>query len=395
MARTSLPIPIPQVAASRQVGLPERTVLVHDYLNQYGGAERVLEVLHDLVPTAPVYASMYDPDAMPGFYRDWDIRTTWINRLPGSTSSHQRLLPAYPIAFSRLRVADCDLVLSSSSAFAKMVRPPHGAVHICYTHSPMRFAWGLDAYIERERLPSATRLALRPLMTLFRRQDRATLPRVNRFIANSTAVRDRIRAYWGRDATVIHPPVEVEAFRPVPESEVGDYFLMVSRLVPYKRFDLAIEACNRLGLPLWIAGSGRDRAALEAKAGPTVRFLGRVSDDELRRLYARCRAAIFMSEDDFGIVQVEAQAAGRPVVALGAGGALDTVRDGETGILVREQTVESLMDALRRFEAARFHPDVLVRHAESFSRQRFERDLTALVDETITRVKSGERYAWN
>lgn len=383
------------VAPAAQLRLPERTVLVHDYLNQYGGAERVLEVLHDLAPAAPVFASMYDPNAVPDFYREWDIRTTWINRLPGSTSSHQRLLPAYPIAFSRLRVPDCDLILSSSSAFAKMVRPPAGAIHICYTHSPMRFAWNLDAYIERERLPGAAQFALRPLMAMLRRQDRATLPRVNRFVANSTAVRDRIRAFWGRDAAIIHPPVDVDAFTPVPESEVGDYFLMVSRLVPYKRFDLAIAACNELGLPLWIVGSGRDREALEAKAGPTIRFLGRVSDDELRRLYARCRAAIFMSEDDFGIVQVEAQAAGRPVVALGAGGALDTVRDGETGILVREQTVESLIEALRRFEAARFQPDVLVRHASSFSRQRFERDLTTLVDETITRVRSGERYAWN
>ena len=355
----------------------------------------MLEALHALAPAAPVFASMYDPDAMPPSYRAWDIHTTWINRLPGSTESHQRLLPAYPVAFSRLRVPGCELLLSSSSAFAKMVRPPTGAVHICYTHSPMRFAWDLDAYVERERLSPATRLVLRPFMDVLRRHDRATLRRVHRFVANSTVVRDRIRAFWGRDATVIHPPVDVDEMAPVPESEVEDYFLMVSRLVPYKRFDLAIAACNQLRLPLRIVGSGRDREALEATAGPTIQFLGRVDDEELRRLYARCRAAIFMSEDDFGIAQVEAQAAGRPVIALGAGGALDTVRDGETGILVREQTVESLGEALRRFETIRFSSEKSIAHAATFSRARFERDLTALVDETLTQVRSGERYWWN
>lgn len=355
----------------------------------------MLEVLHSLAPAAPVFTSMYDPDAMPPSYRSWDIHTTWINRLPGSTRSHQRFLPAYPAAFSHLRVPDCELLLSSSSAFAKMVRPPAGTVHICYTHSPMRFAWDLNGYVERERLSPATRLLLRPFMDVLRRYDRATLRRVHRFVANSTVVRDRIRAFWGRDATVIHPPVEVDAMVAVPESEVEDYFLMVSRLVPYKRFDLAIEACNQLRLPLRIVGSGRDREALEATAGPTIQFLGRVDDEELRRLYARCRATIFMSEDDFGIAQVEAQAAGRPVIALGAGGALDTVRDGETGILVREQTVESLVEALRRFETIRFSSENSIRHAATFSRARFERDLTTLIDETLTQVRSGERYWWN
>ncbi len=293
------------------VRLPERTVLVHDYLNQHGGAERLLEVVHELAPQAPVYASMYDPHRMPESYRDWDIRTTWMDRLPGVAAAHQRYLPAYPLAFERLRLPACDLVLSSSSAFAKAVRPPAGATHVAYIHSPMRFAWNLDGYVERERMSPAMRRALGPLMAGMRRWDRRTAARVDRFAANSTAVRDRIRAFWDRDATVIYPPVDVERFVPAPPDEVGDYFLMVSRLVPYKRFDVAIEAFNALGLPLWIAGDGRDRAALECQAGPTVRLLGRVSDVELAGLYARARAVVFMSEDDFGIAQVEAQAAGR------------------------------------------------------------------------------------
>ncbi len=372
-----------------------RTVLVHDYLNQYGGAERLLEVLHDLAPDAPVFTSIYDPESMPSFYREWDIRTTWIEKVPGVHQHHQRALPMYPLAFERLRLPACDLVLSSSSAFAKMVRPPAGAVHICYTHAPMRFAWDLEAYVARERLSNSARIALRPLMAVFRQRDRATADRVDRFIANSSVVRDRIRAFWQRDAAVIHPPVEVDAFQPAPADDTRDYFLMVSRLVPYKRFDLAIEACNALKLPLWIVGDGRDRAALEASAGPTVRFLGRVSDEELRGLYARCRASIFMSEDDFGIAQVESQAAGRPVIALAAGGAVDTVLGGVTGIHVRQQTVESLIEGLGRFEQTMFDPDRLVEHARTFSRERFERELIDLIDETMESARAGELRRWN
>nr|MBA2451853.1 glycosyltransferase [Chloroflexia bacterium] len=176
----------------RELQLPGRTVLVHDYLNQFGGAERVLETMHALAPHSPVYTSMYEPDAMPEEYRKWDIRPTWIDRLPGVRTNHQLVLPVYPMAFERLRVPECDLVLSSSSAWAKMVRPPEGAVHVSYVHSPMRFAWAFDQYCERERLPAAARNGLRPLMAAFRWRDRATLDRVDRFVANSTVVRDRI-----------------------------------------------------------------------------------------------------------------------------------------------------------------------------------------------------------
>jgi glycosyltransferase involved in cell wall biosynthesis len=376
-------------------GLPERTVLVHDYLNQYGGAERVLEVFHDLAPSAPIYTSIYDPQFMPSAYRSWDIRTSWMDRLPRVHARHQAYLPAFPLAFERLRVPSCDLVLSSSSAFAKMVTPPPGALHVCYTHSPMRFAWDLDRYIARERLPRAAGAALRPGMALLRQRDRATLPRVHRFIANSTVVRERIRDFWGRESTIVYPPVDTERLRPVAPSEVQDYFLMVSRLVPYKRFDLAIAACNALQLPLWIVGDGRDRKALQDQAGPTVRFLGRVSDDELRLLYARCRAAVFMSEDDFGIAQVEAQAAGRPVIALAAGGAYDTVIDGETGILVPRQETQSLIEAFARFDRVTFDSDRILTHAARFSRERFERELTALVAETMETFRRGDTTHWN
>jgi glycosyltransferase involved in cell wall biosynthesis len=375
-------------------GLPERTLLVHDYLNQYGGAERVLEAMHELVPRAPIYTSIYLPEAMPDAYRNWDIRTTWIDRLPVAKRNHQLVLPAYPVAFDRLKLPRCELVLSSSSAWAKMVRPPDSAVHVSYIHSPMRFAWTFDQYCEREKLPAPVRLALRPLMGVLRWRDRATVDRVDRLIANSSVVKDRIEAFWNRESTVIYPPVETDAFTPCPPDEVGDYFLMVSRLVPYKRFDIAIEAFNALGLPLWIVGDGRDRERLESLAGPTVRFLGRLPDDEVRRLWARCRATVFMSEDDFGIAQVEAQAAGRPVVAFAAGGVFDTVLPDETGVWVEEQNVDSLVDALRRFDTLSFETGRMVEHAGRFSRQRFQRELASVVTETLAASRAGER-PWN
>lgn len=375
-------------------GLPERTVLVHDYLNQYGGAERVLEAMHELAPDSPVYTSLYDPDSMPDEYRSWDVQTTFIDRIPKAKNNHQMVLPAYPVAFSQLQVPDCDLVLSSSSAWAKMVQAPAGAVHVSYIHSPMRFAWTFNQYCEREKLPAVARRGLRPFMGVLRWRDRVSTSRVDQLIANSSVVQERIRRYWKRESTVIFPPVETDRFQPAPPSEIGDYFLMVSRLVPYKRFDIAIEAFNRLGLPLWIVGDGRDRERLQALAGPTIRFLGRLPDDEVRHLWARCRATVFMSEDDFGIAQVEAQAAGRPVVAYAAGGVYDTVVPDETGIWVGEQTVESLIEALRRFDTLTFDTNRLTQHAERFSRARFQQELVAVVNETLESRRSGEQ-TWN
>ncbi|MDQ3525924.1 MAG: glycosyltransferase, partial [Chloroflexota bacterium] len=203
-----------------------------------------------------------------------------------------------------------------------------------------------------------------------------------------------IRAFWRRDATVVFPPVDVDAFTPAPREQVGDNFLMVSRLVPYKRFDIAIDAFNELGLPLWIVGDGRDRAQLERRAGPNVRFLGRVPDDELRQLWARCRATVFMSEDDFGIAQVEAQAAGRPVIALAAGGVFDTVVPDVTGVWVEEQSAESLVAALRRFDTLSFDTGTLVEHARRFSTERFQRELVAVVHETLAARQPGE-HPWS
>lgn len=368
-----------------------RIALAHDYLNQYGGAERVLEVFHDLYPEAPVYTSIYAPDLMPERYRTWDIRSSFMRHLPGIHQHHQPYLPLYPIAFRRFRFDAYDLVLSSSSAFVKGIRVPGNALHICYCHSPMRFAWDFDRYARRERIGLAARHLLPPLLAWLRRWDVETSRGVSHFIVNSTAVAQRIQTYWGRNSTVIYPPVDTAGARSVPPHEVEDYYLLVSRLVPYKRFDIAIDAFNTLGLPLKIVGDGRARAELERRAGPTIEFLGAVSDEEKYRLYARCRAAIFPAEDDFGIAQVEVQSTGRPAIALAAGGALDSVIDGVTGVLFEPQTAEALAQAVRRAEGLAFSPAEIVRNAERFSRTRFEREISEFVASRVAewRGRSG------
>lgn len=367
------------MAGDRRGNAAPRTLIVHDYLNQYGGAERVLEAMREMFPDAPMMTSIYDPESMPERFCEWDIRSSWIDRIPGVYGHHQWALPLYPLVFRKIPEPAPELILSTSSAWAKGIVTPPGSVHVAYIHSPMRFAWNFDQYCERENVPAFARRLLPPFMAGMRWRDRVSAQRITRVVANSTAVRDRIRAFWRRDADIVFPPVETGGFRPAPESEVGDEFLVVSRLVPYKRIDIVIEAFNALRLPLTIVGDGRARADLERIAGPTVRFAGRLSDEEVRHHSARCRAAVFMSEDDFGISQVEVQAAGRPVIALARGGVLDSVIPDVTGVWVADQTVESLVEAIERFNHLTFDTDQLVSHASKFSVDRFKLEFGAVV----------------
>ncbi len=342
--------------------------LAHDYLNQNGGAERVVEQLHVLFPDAPVYASIYDRERMPAAYREWEIHPSFMQHLPGVMRHHQPYLPLYPLAMASFNLSAYPLIVSSSSAFGKGVRVPPGALHVCYCHAPMRFAWNYEAYAAREGFGRAVDLGIRPLLAALRRWDRATSARVDHFIANSRTVAVRIARIYGRDATVIYPPVETERYAPPPGTpeEPEPFFFLVSRLVPYKRIDLAIHAANALGVRLEIASTGRDRERLEAIAGPTVRFLGWISDEEKREKYARCTATLFPAEDDFGIAQLEAMAAGRPVVGYGRGGSAESVRDGITGVLFGEQTVEAMMDAMRRVQTQPWDRATIIAHARRF-----------------------------
>jgi glycosyltransferase involved in cell wall biosynthesis len=363
-----------------------RVALAHDYLNQYGGAERVVEVLHDLFPDAPVYTSIYDSESMPRNYQSWDIRTSFLQYAPAIHRNHQPYLPFYPMAFKFLNIdPEYNVLVSSSSAWGKGVRVDPSVMHICYCHSPMRFAWDFDHYAERERMDGLSRKAVQPLLRRLRNWDRATSRRVHHFIANSRVVQERIADFWGRESTIIHPPVDTTSFQPAPPGEVGEYYVLISRLVPYKRFDIAIEAANRLAIPLKIIGDGRARPELEAMAGPTVEFMGRVDDAERNRLLAQCKAAIFPAEDDFGIGQVEVQASGRPVIAFDRGGSRETVIDGETGVLFSPQTSDALAEAIQRFDRVSFSPERIVAHSEQFSRARFEREIREFVDDAYER----------
>ena len=346
--------------------------LVHDWLNQIGGAEDVLETLVEMFPRAPIYTSMYWREEMGPAYRAWDIRTTWMDHLPGIYRHHQPYLPLYPLAFARLDLSSYNLVLSNKSGFCHGVQTGR-AVHICYCLAPTRYVWDFGAYAAREALPPALKAALRPLVALLRRWDYRAAQRVDHFVAISHKVQARIRRYYGRDSVVIHPPVETTRFRPAPTHD--DYYLIVSRLIPYRRIDLAIHVFNQLGLPLVIAGDGRDREALETLAGPTVTFLGRVPDKDLPDLFARCRAYVLPGEEDFGIAPVQAQAAGRPVIAHGAGGALDTVVEGQTGTFFHEPTPDALAAAVRTFDPDDVSPRACRANAERFAAEVFKKKL--------------------
>jgi glycosyltransferase involved in cell wall biosynthesis len=359
--------------------------LVHDWLNQRGGAEAVLENLVQLYPRAPIYTSIYWRDEMPPAYLGWDIRPLWLNRAPRIYERHQQYFALYPAAWASLNLSRFDVVLSNKSGFCHGVRTRRQqktALHICYCLAPTRYVWSFDEYARSEGMSTATRLVLKPLIALLRRWDFQAAQKVDHFIAISTEIQDRIQRYYQRDSVIIYPPVDICRFAPQPEQ--GDYYLIVSRLIPYKRLDLAIEAFNRLGLPLVIAGNGRDAARLEKLAKPNVQFLGRVPDADLPDLMARCKAFIFPGREDFGITPVEAEACGRPIIALGAGGALDTVIDGETGVWFEEQTVESLIAAIQRFNTLKFETAVIRAHAEKFSTETFRQNLTAFVEEKYT-----------
>jgi glycosyltransferase involved in cell wall biosynthesis len=360
-----------------------RIALVHDWLNQIGGAEDVLESLVEMHPGSPVHTSMYAPDLMPPAYRAWDIRVTWMDRLPGIYRHHQLYLPLYLFAFQGLDLRGYDLILSNKSGFCHGVRVPPGATHICYCLTPTRYVWNWRDYAKREQLSALANALLPAIIALLRKWDYAAARRVHHFIAISTEVQARIKRFYGRESVVIPPPVDTSHFQPAARHD--DYFLILSRLIPYKRIDLAVEAFNELELPLIIAGDGRDRAKLEAMAKSNITFVGRVDNVRRAELMARCRAFIFPGLEDFGIAPVQAQAAGRPVIAFAGGGALDTVKNGVTGLLFREATAPCLADAVHRFDDSRFTPTTIREFALQFDTRVFKQRLGAFIQDKGTR----------
>ena len=343
-----------------------KVAVVHDYFTQLGGAERVAEVLYRILPNADLYTTVALPERLPSGLRDVPVATSWMQSLPGMKKFYRQYFLLYPFSLSSFHLGKYDLVVSSSSGYVKGVSPPLDTVHVCYCHTPMRWAWSFEGYSRRESMNPATRALVRGLVALLRDWDRHASRQPDHFIANSRTVAARIQKTYERTAEVIYPPIDVHRFRPARRPE-ADYYLVLSRLISYKRLDLAVEACTRLGRELLVVGEGPHRAALEAKAGPTVQFLGRVSDHEVGRLAANCRALIFPGEEDFGMAPLEVAAAGRPTIAYRAGGAMETVVDGVTGLFFDEQSPDHLMAAIERFEARTWSPVELRSHAEMFS----------------------------
>jgi len=356
-----------------------KVALVHDYLNQYGGAERVLDELHAIWPDAPVYTSIYEPARMPRAYADWDIRPSALNRLPFARRKHQALLFLLPQAFESFDLDAYDLVVSSSSGFAHGVLTRPQTLHVCYCHSPPRFLWDYHHYARSEGLGRAARFLVSGSLPRLRVWDRVAADRADAWVSTSRLVKGRIERFYGKPSTVIPPPVDVGRFS--VGGEPGGYFLMLMRLVGWKRPSIAVEACTRLGLPLVVAGDGRDLPELKRMAGPTVRFVGRANDAQMRELYRDCRALILPSEEDFGITPLEAMASGRPVIAYGSGGVLDTVVPGETGAFFDRQSAAAVAEALSAFDPRDFDPQLIRRHAEQFDRAIFAARLKAHVDE--------------
>jgi glycosyltransferase involved in cell wall biosynthesis len=361
-----------------------KVALVHDWLTGMRGGERVLEAVCGLYPDADIHTLFHWRGSVSPTIERHRIHTSFLQHLPMARTQYRRYLPLFPFAVERFDLDDCDLVISSSHCAAKAVVAPGRARHVCYCHSPMRYAWDqFDAYFGPARVGAvASRWLYRPVLARLARWDAATAGRVHRFVANSRHVAARIRRYYSRDATIVYPPVDTVFFEPaaVPAES---HFLIVSAFVPYKRLDIAIEACRRIGARLRIVGDGPDRERLERVSGADVTFLGQLTDEQVRDEYRLAQALIMPGEEDFGIVPVEAQACGRPVVALARGGALETVTDGETGVLFAEPTAESLGDALRRVGTMSFDSSRIRSSVERFSKDRHARAMQAVIDDTL------------
>jgi len=355
-----------------------RVAIAHDWLTVPGGSEQVVMELLAMFPQAELFTSVYDPAPWPALITERPVHSSFLNRIPGATRHYPKLLPLMNRAFRSFELSGFDLVLSSSHACAKNVRTPPGTLHVCYCHTPMRYAWE-EGFLAGEDVGRLTRLALPALLGRLRRQDLAGASGPDVFVANSQHVAERIARYYGRSAEVVHPPVDVDHYLAL-EHEPRDFYLVFGRVVPYKRVDLAVAACATLPRPLKVAGGGRALEAVRDSATAGTELLGKVSDAERDRLLGGARALLFPGEEDFGIVPVEAQAAGVPVIAYRVGGASESVLDGETGVLFAEQSESALAGAIERFEQMRLDDAAIRENARRFGRERFRAEMAGVID---------------
>lgn len=362
-----------------------KTALVYDRINKWGGAERVLLALHKIFPEAPLYTSVYNPEKAQ-WARDFEIRTSFLQSLPIVRDHHEIVPFAMPAAFEGFDFDEFDLVISVTSEAAKGIITKPGTKHICYCLTPTRYLWsGYDEYFKDPFL----KIASYPVVEYLRKWDIAAASRPDVFVALSREVKERIKLYYGRESELVYPPagLEINYDKPVIQARSGgDYFLVVSRLskfTKYKKIDLVIEVCNRLKLPLKIAGYGNWEDDLKKMAGPTIEFLGKVSDEELSGLYQNCKALIFPAKEDFGLTVVEAQQYGKPIIAFRSGGSLETILENKTGVFFDEQSVNSLVKTIEKFENIKFRPDDCVKQAMKFSFSNFKENMLSLVEPLI------------
>ncbi|PIR94338.1 glycosyltransferase family 4 protein [Candidatus Falkowbacteria bacterium CG10_big_fil_rev_8_21_14_0_10_39_11] len=364
-----------------------KIALVHDHLNQNGGAEKVLEALHELFSDSPTYTLVYDRKKINININHEKIRTSFIQKFPFGVKKFEWFLIFMPAATENYDLSEFDIVISSASAFSKGIITKPETLHICYCHTPTRYLWTDSInYVKELRHGPIIKRTLPLVLTKLRQWDRLAAERVNLFIANSNEVKKRIKKYYRHDSIIIFPPVDTYKYQ--ISTNLEDYYLAGGRLVPYKRFDLAIHTFNRLGFKLKIFGDGPMLKDLKKMAGPTIEFLGTISDFEKIKLYENCRAFIHPQVEDFGITAVEAMAAGRPVVAYGKGGSLDTIIDGQTGVLFHEQNWETMADTLLRFDHTKFNPEFIKNHAEQFDKSVFQANMEHLVNKTWAKFQS-------
>jgi glycosyltransferase involved in cell wall biosynthesis len=358
--------------------MKRKIALVADWLTNLSGAEKVLEVLWRHFDKPPIYTTIHNPEKTKVF-KDADIRTSFLDSFPGARHKHQLFLPWMPKAVESLNLDEYDVVISSSHSCAKGIITKPDTLHICYCHTPIRYAWEMHFDERMKTKNPLKKYMIEKLMHNIRIWDRFAADRVDHFIANSSFVAQRIKKYYRKDAEVIHPPVETSKF------EISDnpkeYFLAVGRLIPYKKFDLIIKACNKLKVPLKIRGTGPEEKKLKSLAGDTIEFIGRLTDEELTKLYSECKAFILPQVEDFGIAPIEAMASGRPVIAYKKGGALDFVDDGKTGIFFEEQTEDALIEAIKRLDDIDFDQKKIKEHAEKFSTENFLTKINNTIDQ--------------
>lgn len=358
-----------------------KLAIVHDWLTNMGGAEQVIINFKEIYPEAPIYTTFYNPDKLDDKLKNIDVRTSFLQKKKMVTN-HKKYFPLMPLAFEKFNLNDYDVVLSSSTCCAKGARKRKDATHICYINTPMRYAYEFKhEYTDGMNL--IKKFLVNILLFFMRIWDKNNNKRIDYFIANSSEIQRRVKNTYNRDSVVINPPVRCKLFN-ISETD-GDYYFIVSRLVPYKRFDLAVQACKELGKKLVVIGDGTEREKLEeiADGDKNIIFLGRQPDEVVKKYMAECKALLFPGLEDFGIAPVEAQACGRPVIAYGKGGVLDTVIDGKTGVLFKEQTVEFLKDAILKFERMQFDKQQIREHALEFDEEVFKKKIKDFIDEKV------------